>query len=172
MSYVGVILSAILHVGGLFLLLTARAPEPLVPIGAEDPVAVSIISLDEYNTLTARAPAASSLDALRTQPTAPRAPVLSDADPLLDTAEPEPVSPEPSVELAMRLPEPVPDLPPEVEVEPEPFLPSVEVAPMPKPLRLDEQALRDRGVDPADLGPPDDVRVAIAPPSPPPPPRP
>ena len=170
MTYVGIIVSAVLHVGGLFLLLTARPPEPLIPLGSDTPVAVDIISLDEYNAITSRAPARSTLAALRNQPEAPRAPV-ADANPVPDTPEDTPPAeqPEPSVELAMRLPPVVEDMPPPVEKPPASQTSEVEVAPAPDPLALDRDALRDRGVDPADLGPPEDVQVATAPPVPEPP---
>ncbi len=164
MTYVGIIASAALHVGGLFLLLTARAPEPLIPMGSDTAMAVDIISVDEYNALTSRAPTPSTVAA----PEPPRAPVLADADPVPDALDEPPPAPEPSVELAMRLPEPVVDALPEPEA-PEPDAPSVTAAPAPKPLVLDDDALADREVDPADLGPPDDVEVAIAPPAPKPP---
>ena len=173
MTYIGVIASAVLHVGGLFLLLTARAPEPLVTMGSDSPVAVDIISVDEYNALVSRAPAKSTLSALRTQPEAPRAPVVTDADPILDTLEertPIPEAPDAATELVMRLPPAIEDAVPEVEDErPVPEDSTVEVAPPPDPLALDEAALRDKGVDPADLIPSDDVQVAIAPPVPEPP---
>ena len=173
MTYIGVIASAVLHVGGLFLLLTARAPEPMVTMGTDSPVAVDIISVEEYNALVSRAPASSTLAALRTPPEAPAAPVVTDADPVLDTREedvPTPEQPEPAIELAMRLPPPVEDSVPEVEDEPPvPEESEVEVAPAPDPLALDKAALQDKGVDPADLIPSDDVQVAIAPPAPEPP---
>lgn len=170
MTYVGIIASAVLHVGGLFLLLTARPPEPLIPLGSDTPVAVDIISLEEYNALTSRAPARSTLAALRTQPAAPRAPV-ADENPIPDTPEETPPAdqPEPSVELAMRLPAVVEDMPPPMQKPSAPETSDVTVAPAPEPLELDADALRDRGVDPADLGPPEDVQVAVAPPVPEPP---
>ncbi len=173
MTYIGVIVSAVLHVGGLFLLLTARAPEPLVSVGTDSPVAVDIISVDEYNAIVSRAPARSTLAALRTPPEAPNAPTLTDSDPVFDTLEeisPVPEPPKPATELVMRLPPAVEDLIPEVEDEPSASQDSeVEVAPAPDPLALDTAALQDKGVDPADLIPGDDVQIAIAPPAPKPP---
>ncbi len=173
MTYIGVIASAVLHVGGLFLLLTARAPEPMIPMGTDSPVAVDIISVDEYNALVSRAPSQSTLAALRTQPEAPRAPVVADTDPVLDTLDettPMPEPPEPATELAMRLPPAIEDAAPEMEDEPPaPEESEVEVSSAPDPLALDTAALQDKGVDPADLIPNDDVQVAIAPPAPEPP---
>ncbi len=172
MTYIGVIASAVLHVGGLFLLLTARAPDPLIPLGSDTPVAIDIISVDEYNALISKAPSQSTLAALRVQPDAPRAPVIADVDPIVDTLEaetPPPDAPDASTDLVMRLPPAVLDIPPETDELPPPEAPDVAVAPAPKPPLLDADALQDRGVDPADLGPPDDVRVAIAPPAPKPP---
>ena len=172
MTYIGILASAVLHVGGLFLLLTARAPEPLIPLGTDTPVAVDLISLEEYNAITSRAPSSSTLAGLRAQPEAPQNPVVADANPVPDTLDedtPPPDQPDPSIELAMRLPPAIEDTPPEAEEPPQPESADVAVAPAPEPLALDQEALRDRGVDPADLGPPDDVQVAIAPPAPKPP---
>ncbi len=172
MTYFGVIASAVLHVGGLFLLLSARAPDPLVPLGSDTPLDVSIISLNEYNAITSQAPQSSTLAALRVQPEAPQPPVPFDLDPLVDTQDdtaPEPEPPAP-IDLAMRLTPPEADLVPEIEDEP-PLPESAEVAVAPAPLApaVDAEALQDREVDPRDLIPNDDVTVAIAPPAPKPP---
>ena len=172
MTYFGVLASAVLHVGGLFLLLTARAPEPLVPLGSDTPLDVSIISLNEYNAITSQAPQSSTLAALREQPVTPQPPMPFDLDPLVDTQDdstPEPQPPAP-VEMAMRLPPPEPDPLPEIEDEaPLPDSSEVAVAPAPLAPEVDAEALQDREVDPRDLIPNDDVSVAVAPPAPRPP---
>ncbi len=170
MTYFGVIASAVLHVGGLFLLLSARAPEPMQPLGGDTPLDVSIISVDEYIALTSRAPQSSTLAALREQPATPEPPQPVDLDPQVDVTPETPQDEPEAVELAMRLPPPEPDIVPQIDDEPEqPDSSEVAVAPAPPPIAVDEDAMQDEQVDPNDLIPNDDVSVAVAPPTPKPP---
>ncbi len=169
MGYVGIITSAVLHVGGLFLLLSTRAPEPLIPMSSEASLDVNIISEEEYNALISKAPSSQTLAGLRATPKVPAPRVSQDQN--IQPPEPEllsPTPPERPVELAMRAP-PAPDTPPVVDEPVQPESADVTIPPAPRAPEVDVSALQDRGVDPSELIPGDDIQVSEAPKAPEPP---
>ncbi len=169
MGYIGIIASAVLHVGGLFLLLSTRAPEPLIPMSSEASLDVNIISEQEYNALISKAPSTTTLAGLRATPKVPEPRASQDQS--IQPPEPELVSPTPPqrpIELAMRAP-PAPDTPPVPEDAPQPESADVTIPPPPRAPEVDADALRDRGVDPSELVPADDIQISEVPEAPEPP---
>ncbi len=159
--YVGPAISGVLHLGLLALALTPARPEPFISPESGPPVAVEIMTLDEYNAAVSRSPNVSSENLLPPQ---------------------NPTPPEPDFDIAINIPPTRPSLVAPssdgvtLSAPPDIFIPEVETSSSDSSpvdvdrnapdLALDSRSLQDKPVARADIVPDDRVRIVTAPEAP------